>query len=217
MDYLLGNDEVYLTLHNSYGLPEKMPVALFFREEGDLTPLEHHALKLCKGTVLDIGAGVGAISLILQETRDVTAIDISADACEIARLRGVKKVIQGNIIDCKEGRYDTLLMLMNGIGLVEEVRGLTGFLKHLKSLLSDDGQVVLDSSDLSYLYKELKSDNTLGEIRYQYEYKKKKDPWFNWLYVDQVTLGDHAKAAGFNMRIAHEDNMDQYLAVLTPF
>ena len=217
MDYLDGNEDAYLTLHNSYGLPEKMPVAVFFREEGDLAPLEHHALKLCKGTVLDIGAGVGAVSLIMQETHDVTALEISPDACEIAHLRGVKKVLQADIMDYLEDRYDTLLMLMNGIGLAGEVQKLTGFLRHLKNLLRAGGQIVLDSSDLSYLYKELKSDNTLGEIRYQYEYKGQKDAWFNWLYVDQATLKKHAEEAGYTMRIAHEDGMDQYLAVLTPF
>ncbi len=211
---MIGNHDIHLTLHNSYGPPEKMPVSVFFREEGDLTPLEHCALRLCSGSILDIGAGAGAFSMILQERHDVTALEISTDACEIARMLGVKQVVNADVMQYHERRYDTLLMIMNGIGLIGKVGKLTDFFLHLKMLLNRGGQILLDSSDLSYLYENLKSDNTLGEISYQYEYKGIKDPWFNWLYVDQKTLGRHAAEAGFEVQIVHEDDMDQYLAIL---
>ena len=83
-DYLIGNTDAELILHNSNGEPELMPVEVFFREEEDLTPLEKAALMLCTGKVLDIGAGTGTISLIAQENFDITALEVSTDACEIA-------------------------------------------------------------------------------------------------------------------------------------
>lgn len=106
-----------LWLHNNYGKPEDMPVEVFFRSEDEISELDEYALSLCKGKVLDIGAGVGAHSLILQSYGiDVTALEISAKACKIMKSRGVKKIIHGDIF-AEQKKYDTLLLLMNGIGL----------------------------------------------------------------------------------------------------
>ncbi|MEM6524793.1 MAG: SAM-dependent methyltransferase [Bacteroidota bacterium] len=214
-DYLIGNEEAYLVLHNSYGDPEKMPVAVFFREEEDLTDLEKLALSSCLGKTLDIGAGAGAISLIAQNNLDITAIEVSADACEVAELLGVKDIIQGDIWSYDDIKYDTLLLLMNGIGIVGKFNKLIPFLSHLKHLLNDGGQILFDSSDLSYLHPGFKSDPKLGEISYQYEYDGLKGNWFNWLYVDQSRLIESASKVGFTTDILHVNKEDQFLARLT--
>lgn len=214
MDYFVGNPDTFLTLHNSYGAPEQMPVSVFFREEEDLTPLEKRALNCCKGTVLDIGAGVGAITRILQQNHYAVALELSEDACRIAHLLGVKNIVHGDIRTYNEGRFDTLFMLMNGIGLAGKVSELEGFFNLLKKRINPGGRIVLDSSDLSYLYAELESNSSLGEISYQYEYQGRKSPWFNWLYVDQLTLQKYARRAGFETQIIYEDENDQYLAIL---
>ena len=191
-----------------------MPVSVFFREEEDLTPLEKRALNCCKGTVLDIGAGVGAITRILQQNHYAVALELSEDACRIAHLLGVKNIVHGDIRTYSEGRFDTLFMLMNGIGLAGKVSELEGFFNLLKKRINPGGRIVLDSSDLSYLYAELESNSSLGEISYQYEYQGRKSPWFNWLYVDQLTLQKYARRAGFETQIIYEDENDQYLAIL---
>ncbi len=214
-DYLIGNTDAEIILHNTYGDPEQMPVAVFFREKQDLTSLEKKAVALCSGTVLDIGAGIGAISLILQENLPVTALEVSADACEIGKQLGVLHVINGDIWKFQGQTFDTLLMLMNGIGIVRKLRKLRPFLEHLRTLLNPGGQIILDSSDLTYLHTAVRENPELGEIGYQYEYKGNKGPWFNWLYIDENTLKSMAQDLGFKVRIPYRSHDDHYLAVLT--
>lgn len=214
-DYLIGNTNAELILHNSYGEPELMPVEVFFREQEDLTALERAALMLCKGEVLDVGAGTGTISLIIQENLDVTALELSADACEIANYLGVKKIVNQDIWQYQAQKFDTLLMLMNGIGIVGELKQLGPFLLHLKTLLKPDGQILFDSSDLTYLHPDFKSNPSLGEILYQYEYKGNKSDWFNWLFVGEEILHEYAHRAGFKVEIVLRNDDDQYLAKLT--
>ena len=57
---------------------DEIPVETLFRDYDSMPPLEHHALDLVKGRTLDVGAGAGCHSLVLQERGiDVDAIDIS--------------------------------------------------------------------------------------------------------------------------------------------
>ncbi len=209
-----------LLLHNSYGDPEEMPVDVFFREEDDLPELEFIALALCDGKILDVGAGVGTHTLYLQEKKqDVTAIDISPIACNIMQERGVQNVLHANILEWKDQRYDTLLFLMNGIGLAETVEGFRALLAHCKSLLTEKGQLIFDSSDISYLYEEYKvprPTHYFGEIEYQYEYKMHKGAPFKWLYLDQRTLIRIAHEENWVVQILFEDDTDQYLVRMEP-
>jgi SAM-dependent methyltransferase len=207
-----------LWVHNSYDDPEEMPVDIYFREEQEMPDLELKALKLCIGKVLDVGAGVGSHALILQNRGfDVTGMDISAAAVEIMKQRGLKKAIEGDILKYKEDQFDTLLFMMNGIGLTGTIAGLTSFLKKVKSLLKPGGQLVFDSSDLSYLYQEVAFplNGYYGEVSFRYEYKSVKGSWFKWIYVDQETLKSLAKKQGWIVEIVFEDGQDQYLARLS--
>ena len=207
-----------LWVHNSYDEPEEMPVDIYFREESEMPDLELKALQLCKGKVLDVGAGVGSHALILQKRGfDVTGMDISAPAVAIMKERGLQKAIEGNILQYKGDTYDTLLFMMNGIGLTGTIAGLTSFLKEVKSLLKPGGQLLFDSSDLSYLYQEVAfpSSGYYGEVSFRYEYKGLKGSWFKWIYVDQQTLKSLAKKQGWIVEIVFEDDQDQYLARLS--
>jgi SAM-dependent methyltransferase len=214
--YKKGKADI-LWLHNSYDEPEEMPVDIFFREFEEMPDIEHKAITLCYGTVLDIGAGVGSHALILQEAgADVTAIDISADAVRLMQQRGIKKAVEQDVFETIE-KYDTLLLLMNGIGLTGTLAGFTDFLEKAKTLINPDGQLLFDSSDIAYLYTELpKPENKYyGEVSYCYEYKKQKGNWFNWLYLDQETLIRTANENGWECEIVFDDGEDQYLARLT--
>jgi SAM-dependent methyltransferase len=211
-----------LWVHNSYDEPEEMPVDIYFRGQDDMPELELKALDLCKGKVLDVGAGVGSHALILQKRGfDVTGMDISAAAVTIMKHRGLKHAIEGNILTYKipagDQKYDTLLFMMNGIGLTGSIPGLKAFLTEVKTLINETGQLVFDSSDLSYLYLEIPfpEKGYFGEVSFRYEYKSVKGNWFKWVYVDQKTLTDLAKEAGWLAEIIFEDDSDQYLARLT--
>lgn len=215
-DFYKTGEADTLWLHNSYDEPEEMPVDFFFRDDEDMPVLELQALQMCKGKVLDIGAGVGSHALVLQAFNvDVTAIDISEAAVKIMSDRGVKKALHQDIFNYKE-KFDTILMLMNGIGLTGTLPGFKDFLIKLKSLVNPDGQVLFDTSDIAYLYEDLpKPQNQYyGEVSYQYEYKGVKGNWFNWLYIDQQTLEEIAKETGWTSEIVFDDDEDQYLVRL---
>lgn len=207
-----------LLLYNSYGPKEEMPIAIFFRDLEKMPTIETKAMDLCRGKVLDIGAGVGSHALILQKRGlDVTAIEKSGLAVEVMKKRGVKKAIAGDIFALTDMKFDTLLLLMNGIGLVGDLEGLANFLQHAKTLLYPGGQLLFDSCDILYLYQggPTPTDHYYGEISFQYEYKKQKGEWFKWLYVDQQTLETVAAEAGWDSEVIYEDNKDQYLVRLT--
>lgn len=215
--YKTGQTEPLL-LHNSYGEDEEMPMDLFFREEEDFPELEFIALSLCDGTVLDVGAGVGSHCLYLQNRGfDVTALEISTIACEIMKDRGVKQVVNENIFHYQRKKFDTLLFLMNGIGLVETTHGLKQLLAHCKRILKKDGQLLFDSSDIAYLYEGNipATGSYYGEVRFQYEYKNQQGNPFGWLYIDQGTLIKIAQQDGWVVQILYEDENDQYLVRLS--
>ncbi|MEE1946310.1 methyltransferase domain-containing protein [Pedobacter sp. KR3-3] len=216
-DYCQKGKASTLWLHNSYDEPEEMPIDVFFRDEDDMPELEHQALALCKGKILDVGAGVGSHTLWLQQKGfDVTAIDISETAVEIMRNRGVKKASVKDIFTLEQ-RYDTLLFMMNGIGLTGTLPGFVSFLAKAKTWINPNGQLIFDSSNISYLYDDLPmpKDHYFGEVSYCYEYQEQKGKWFNWLYLDQQTLLRTAKQCGWQCTICYDDGEDQYLAKLT--
>ena len=206
-----------LWIHNQYGPKEEMPVDTFFRDADDMPDLELFAISESRGKVLDIGAGAGSHALLLQDRGvDVTAIDISPLAVQVMQERGVKKTFEADIYTYHPGKFDTLLLLMNGIGLAGDLDGLKILLKHFKSLLNAGGQILFDSSDISYLYEgKLPHHKYYGEIAYQYQYKQHKTDWFKWLYIDKETLMVATAETGFRAEVLVEDEYDQYLVRLT--
>lgn len=217
LDYYKTGKADTLWLHNSYDEPEEMPIDVFFRDEDDMPELEHRALDLCRGKILDVGAGVGSHALALQQRGlEVTAIDIAEDAVVIMQKRGVKNALVQDIFTVNQ-KYDTLLFMMNGIGLTGTLPGLIAFLAKAKTLITPKGQLIFDSSDISYLYEDMPmpTDHYFGEVNFCYEYQNQKGNWFNWLYLDQQTLKRIAKENGWQCTICYDDGEDQYLAQLT--
>lgn len=216
LDFYMGTEASPLLLYtNNSSASETMPVDLFFRDKDEFPEQELIALALCDGKVLDIGAGVGSHSLYLQEVGfDVTALELSTTACEIMEKRGVKQIVNENIFDYQDEKYDTLLFLMNGIGLVENINGLKRLFEHAKKLLKPRGQLLFDSSDINYYYPSEKDKPThyYGEITFQYEYKGQKGRPFGWLYIDQNELIKIGNQAGWVVQILDEDHHYQYLA-----
>ena len=211
----LGQLAEPLLLHSSYGDIEEMPVEVFYRQEEDIPELEFIALSLCDGKVLDVGAGAGVHALYLQEKGfEVDALEISEIACNIMRKRGVQHVIHADFFKLEGPRYDTLLFLMNGIGIAGTIDGFKKLLEHAKTLMTDRGQLIFDSSDISYLYDEYRinrPEHYFGEINFQYEYKGQMGQPFKWLYIDQQTLIKIAHELGWVVQILYEDDNDQYL------
>lgn len=215
-DYKQGKTTEKLLLHTSYGEIEEMPVDVFFRDAEEFTELEDIALALCDGKTLDVGAGTGIHSLYLQQKGfDIDALDISEKACNIMQSIGIKSVIHRDYFSLSNVKlYDTLLFLMNGIGIAGTLENLKNTLDKAEKLLKPDGQLLFDSSDISYLYNEYeveKPSHYFGEIKYQYEYKGKMGVEFPWLFIDQKTLVEVADEKGWLIQFLYEDEYDQYL------
>lgn len=215
-DYALEQEKGSVFIHNTYGEPDEMPVDIFFRDQKDFFDVEQKAIGLCKGRILDIGAGAGALTLELQKKDlEVEALEISELASKVMYLRGVKSIITGNLFDFNpEEKYDTLLLMMNTVGLAGELQNLESLFSKLKSFLNPNGQILFDSSDISYLYEDdLPADKYHGEMEYQYQYGDLKGEWFKWLYIDFDTAKNHASKVGINLELVFaNEETGQYLA-----
>ena len=203
---------------------DEMPVAHLFRQLAKMPRLEQKALEMACGRVLDIGAGAGCHALALQERGiEVKAIDISPLSCEVMSERGIKDVECVNLFDQQlQGKYDTLLLLMNGTGIAGKLSRLPLLLNRLKELMAEGAQILIDSSDLKYIYEnedgsmDIDLDgNYYGEVDYQMIYKNVKGDSFDWLYVDPTLLTASCEQCGLKCEIIEKGEHYDYLAQIT--
>ena len=221
-DYMQGDKSAKIVVESNLTEDDEIPVAYLFRTWDEMPELEQLALKQCRGQVLDVGAGAGCHSLVLQERGvDVTALDISEGAVEAMKQRGVQKVLQGDIFKLNGSAYDTLLLLMNGIGIAGNLHGLERLLEHTKQLLKPGGQLLLESSDILYMFEDEDGSVLLdlnagyyGEVRYNMHYKDQHTGEFNWLFIDPAILQDYAEEHGYTFEQLYEGEYGNYLARL---
>ena len=201
---------------------DEIPLSTLFRKYEEMPEIERKALDMANGKVLDVGAGAGCHSLVLQERAlDVTAIDISPLSVETMKERGVKKVIEQDFFTLK-GQYDTVLMLMNGIGIVGTLERLPRFFRQLDKILAPGGQLLCDSSDISYVFEDengmIDIPNEMdyyGEHSFRMQYKDTIGEPFNWLYIDADTLREKAGRCGYAVEVVAEGEHYDYLARIT--
>jgi SAM-dependent methyltransferase len=217
-----GDREAVLTVYTDDGDPHTMPVAIFFRPREQFQEVDQVALTLVRGKVLDVGAGVGPVSLALQEVGlAVTAVEVIPEAAGIMERRGVKKVLRGSVLDLPpDPTFDTLLLLMNGVALAGTLAGLTPLLKSLTGFLAPGGQVLLDSTDLQFQEPEGSRDHSdgvppPGELQYQIEFQGQKGAPFPQLFLDPSNLRRVAEEGGWVMEVVWEGEEGEYLARLT--
>jgi SAM-dependent methyltransferase len=220
--YRNGNADV-LRVFSSQFEEDEIPVEDLFREFEDMPELEKLALELAGGDILDVGAGSGCHSLALQKMgKRSVAIDISPLSVEVMKDRGVD-ACQINLYDesfCMQ--FDTVLMLMNGTGIIGTLDNMPVFFNRMRQLLKPDGSILIDSSDLRYLFEEEDgslmidlADDYYGLLDYQMQYKDVQGEPFDWLYVDFDTLAFYAEENGFSAELLAEGEHYDYLARLT--
>lgn len=221
LDFQTNNNPQALITETTISEADEMEVAYLFRNFDQMPAIEQRALQLCKGTILDVGCGAGSHSLYLQQQNlDVTSIDISSKAIETCRLRSVKNPIVQNILEV-EGEFDTILLLMNGTGIFGTLNQTDLYLNTLKKLLNPNGQILIDSSDIIYMFDEdedggkwIPSDTYYGELEFTITYKNEKEDPFPWLYLDYNTLQNAAFANGLKCELISEGEHFDYLARL---
>ena len=230
-DFHMNGRAGVLKVYSSEFDDDEIPVRDLFRSFDKMPELEQLALEMAEGEILDVGAGSGCHSLALMAMgKKVKAIDISPLSVNVMKERGVDAA-QVNFYDesCAE-HFDTVLMLMNGTGIIGNLDNIPAFFERLKALLNPDGCVLIDSSDLRYLFEEEDgslmidlADDYYGQLDYQMEYVNavdknlegiKGEP-FDWLYLDFDSLAFYAEENGFNAELVAEGEHYDYLAKLT--
>ena len=225
LDFQTNNFPEDLITETTISEEDEMSVAYLFRDFSGMPILEQKALLLAKGKVLDVGCGAGSHSLYLQNEKKlaVTAIDISEKAVEACKLRSVLNAKVEAILHLEtDEKFDTILLLMNGTGIFGKLENVPNYLKKLKSLLAENGQILIDSSDIIYMFDEdedggkwIAGDKYYGELEFTITYKGEKEASFPWLYMDYNTLQNAAVANGLQCELILEGDHYDYLARLT--
>ncbi|MGV3539552.1 MAG: class I SAM-dependent methyltransferase [Rufibacter sp.] len=218
-----GDTQATIHVYTDQADPDEIPVSYLFRQEADMPEREQFALSCCKGKVVDVGAGAGSHALALQAKGiDVTALELSAKAAQVQRARGVKNVLQGDFYQLPPQPFDTLLLLMNGVGIAGTLEKLPAFLETCKKWLAPGGQIILESSDILYLYEEEDGSVLLdlnggyyGELTYVMEFKQERGEPFEWLFIDFDLLQAQAQQVGLEAELLLMEEDAHYLARLT--
>ena len=228
LDYQTNNAPENLITEPTISEEDEMSVAYLFRSFKEMPKLEQKALQLANGKVLDVGCGAGIHSLYLQNEKnlEVHSIDISNNAVAACKLRGLLNVQVQNILemdsDASDNKYDTVLLLMNGTGIFGTLKNTAQYLQKLKNLLKPNGQILIDSSDIIYMFDadkdgayEIPANGYYGELQFTLSYKGEKEHSFPWLYLDYNTLQNAAFANGLQCELVLEGEHYDYLACLT--
>ncbi|MDO5607697.1 MAG: class I SAM-dependent methyltransferase [Capnocytophaga sp.] len=221
LDYQQGNYTEDITTETTISEEDTLPLPYLFRSFGEMPPLEQKALQLARGKVLEVGCGAGSHGLYLQNERhlEVHSLDISPKAIEACRLRGLRHASVGDVLQ-HQGKYDTILVLMNGAGMCGRLQKMPAFFAKLKSLLTPSGQILTDSSDIIYMFDQNPDGSYdvplhfdyYGEVEYLVKYKGQKEKPFPWMYVDYNTLQNVAHSIAMNCELIEEGDHFDYLA-----
>ncbi len=224
-DFQTNNSPEDIITETSISEEDEMSVEYLFRSYDKMPKIEQKALQLATGKTLDVGCGAGSHSLSLQNDRnlDVISIDISEKAIETCKLRGLKNAKVENILDFEGEKFDTIILLMNGTGIFGKLENCNTYLSKLKSLLNLGGQILIDSSDIIYMFDEdedggkwIPSETEYyGELTFTISYKGEKEETFDWLYLDYNTLQNAAIANGLKCELITEGDHYDYLARLS--
>ena len=222
-DYYNHNNPEDLQTETSISELDELPVEYLFRDFSGMNKIEQKALKLAYGKVLDVGAGAGSHALYLQNQShlDVTALDISPKSIEVCKQRGISKTVNSNLLNFSGDSYDTILLLMNGTGIFQSLKVIDVYLQKLYALLEVNGQVLIDGTDILYMFDTdedggvfIPADGYYGELDYIVHYKGESEEPIKWLYLDFETLKNAAENNQFKIqKILQQD--DSYLARLT--
>lgn len=222
-DFFAKGKAAKLRVFSSQFDEDEIPVKHLFRTYDEMSPMEQKALNLAQGKILDCGAGSGCHALVLQDMgKDVDAIDISPLSVEVMEKRGVQNAFQVDLFHhTAVQKYDTVLMLMNGSGIIGKIENMGGFFTKMKQILKPGGVVYMDSSDLKYLFEDEDGSfvidlngNYYGEVDFRMQYKQVKGEAFDWLYIDFQTLSMYASQYGFKAEMIEEGEHYDYLAAL---
>lgn len=212
-----------VVVHSSMFDDDVIPIETLFRSLVEMPAIERVALEAAYGDILDVGAGSGCHSLALKGLgKKSVAVDISPLSVQVMKERGVDARLVNFYDQSFDETFDTVLMLMNGTGIIGNLDNIGNFFTRLKQILKPGGCLLIDSSDLRYLFEEEDgslmidlADDYYGQVDFQMQYKDDIGEPFDWLYLDFNTLAYYAEENGFKAEVIAEGEYYDYLAKLT--
>ena len=222
LDFFLGNNDEDIITSTSISDNDTLSLSYLFRDYNDMPIIEKKALELSHGRILDVGCGAGSHSVYLKNLGyHIKAIDISEGAILVTKYRGIMNAQTLDVLD-ETARYDTILILMNGTGIFQTIKSTPNYLKHLKSLISPGGQILIDSSDIKYMYEGQEehylldtSDKYYGELDYYLSYRGVKETPMKWLFLDFFKLKTMSTSVGLTCELVLRGPYHDYLAKLS--
>jgi hypothetical protein len=223
-DYHFNSINKPIIVHSDDFDDDTIETDYLFRSYKNMPVLEKKAMSLCSGKILDVGACAGAHSVYLREKGfEVTSLETSAFCCEVLKSRNLPDVVQQDIFKFSNRKFDTILLLMNGTGIAGSIMGLEVLFHRLKSLLNPKGQILIDSSDLIFLFEQddgsamidISADKYYGELTFQTEYNNWKSQPFHWLYVDLDNLENAIEKNQLKLKQVFKGQHFDYLARIT--
>ena len=194
MDYYNGK-RYKLEMERDDGLLDEQDLAFYFKDFEKFPEAETKALKHAKGQVLDLGVGAGRAALYLQSKgRDVLGIDISDNALEVCRLRGVNWLRNMSMCDLKlpKNSFDSAIALFNNFGLCGSMDGVARMMKQLHRIIKDDGVFLAESVDptdtqkqihLRYHKRNIASGKPAGQVKLRTHYCGHVSGWWDLLLL----------------------------------
>lgn len=193
LDYLDGDSDAFLDVESPTMDMWKMEGRIMFRNYSAMDALERLALEMCYGRIVDVGAGSGCHSLWLREQGlEVYPIDISPGCVRTMLRQGIAQANQRSFFSLQGEEYDTVLMLMNGLGICGTIEGVNLFLQYIDTILARGGQVLVDSTGLDIEDDDndidIEEAGYVGETEFVMTYGPVRSDPFSWVYLDYDTL-----------------------------
>jgi SAM-dependent methyltransferase len=200
--------------------------AAYFAPLRKWLPHERQAIRFARGRVLDVGAGAGRVALHLQERgQDVVAIDNSKGAVAVMRKRGVRrpKLLGIEDIGPRLGRFDSVVLFGNNLGLLGGRTRARRLLRRLHELTPDDGRIigssirVFDTDNVLHLayHEQNRQRRRLGgQLRLRLRHGDVASPWFDYLMLPPEELEDLAAPTGWHVARVIDGPPPFYAAVL---
>lgn len=215
--YFLNSDDTPIRVFINKNEEPVMYPSVFFRSYKNMLKYEKISLRESKGRVLDLGCGAGCHALYLQKKGlEITAVEISKKSAKVAADRGVEKVVNEDWRNLSLKNFDTVLVLMNGMGLAESPAELKLMFKKLKSFLSKNGSILIDSTDVTYAKADwpMRDSEYFGKVHFELKYKGKTQ-CFPWLFVDFDTALKTAKSVKLNVEVLEKARNGHFLLRLS--
>lgn len=210
------------------GLLEAVDSSLYFSVPSSWPPAELAALKQVAGRVLDIGAGAGRHSLLLQHRgNQPIALDVSPGAIETCRRRGIERTFLGSIADLAAAGadpFDAMILMGNNLALLQTEARAAGMFDTMRTLLAPGGTLVgtcrdpyatVDPNHLAYHEANRAAGRRAGQVRMRFRYNRLATQWFGLLFLAPDELQDIAARSGWSAEIVAASS-PSYLAALRP-